>query len=110
MAALFTMLLASQQADAQSCGYGRGYYGGRVGGYTSYYGSAVRGGYYGGGRNYGMTFTTRRPVSRYPRHTYHDTSHYDYYPSRIVPHGDHLDYIPGHYRYHQTGHIHHNHR
>lgn len=37
---------------------------------------------------------------------YHDTSHYDYHPPTVVPHGNHYHVIPGHYDYHQTGHYH----
>ena len=36
--------------------------------------------------------------------TWHDTSHFDYHGPSLVPHGDHLDYTPGHYDLHRTGH------
>jgi hypothetical protein len=35
---------------------------------------------------------------------WHDTSHFDYYPGGYVPHGNHLDYVPGHSAYHRDGH------
>ncbi|HEX6987798.1 MAG TPA: hypothetical protein VF170_20625 [Planctomycetaceae bacterium] len=38
--------------------------------------------------------------------TWHDTSHYDYHPTTVVPHGNHYDVIPGHYHYHRSGHWH----
>lgn len=37
---------------------------------------------------------------------YHDTSHYDYHAPQLVPHGNHFDYVPGHYDLHRTGHWH----
>lgn len=30
--------------------------------------------------------------------------HYDYHPPRVVPHGNHYDYIPGHYHWHRGRH------
>ena len=79
-------------------GYGQGaYYGGT--GYRNYnygagYGSGY-GGHYHGGYNHGGTTV------------WHDTSHYDYVPGIVVPHGNHSHYIPGHLEYHQTGHYDH---
>ncbi|WP_437226655.1 hypothetical protein SH661x_004700 [Planctomicrobium sp. SH661] len=35
---------------------------------------------------------------------YHDTTHYDYVPDRVVPHGNHWHHVPGGYYLHQTGH------
>ena len=35
---------------------------------------------------------------------WHNTSHYDYHPATVVPHGNHLHVNPGHYDRHQTGH------
>ncbi len=32
------------------------------------------------------------------------SGHYDYHPPVVVPHGNHLDVIPGHYDWHDTGH------
>jgi len=34
---------------------------------------------------------------------FHDTSHFDYAPPVLYPHGNHYHYIPGHYDYHQKG-------
>jgi hypothetical protein len=83
-----------------SYGYGHGHTH-QFGGYTQRW-SGYGGGYgagYGGG--YGIGYEGyRAPV-------YHDTSHYDYHPTRVVPHGNHYDVIPGHYHYHRTGHWHH---
>jgi len=38
---------------------------------------------------------------------YHNTSHWDYHPTTIVPHRGHYHVIPGHYDWHNTGHWHH---
>ena len=38
--------------------------------------------------------------------TFHNTSHYDYHNPTVVPHNGHLDVLPGHYDYHQSGHFH----
>ena len=40
----------------------------------------------------------------YSQPVWHDTSHYDYHPGYYVPHGNHLDFVPGHYDFHQSGH------
>ena len=94
-------------------GYGGGY---QYAGYQ--YAGYQYGGYqYGGfqsGYGYGSGFGYGRPYHGGYGHgyggfgatsVYHDTSHYDVYPGRYVPHGNHLDYIPGHGVYHQQGHV-----
>ncbi len=48
--------------------------------------------YYGGHNVY-----HRAPV-------YHNTSHYDYHGPSLQRHGYHLDYVPGHYDAHRSGH------
>ncbi|MEJ7591324.1 MAG: hypothetical protein WKF77_07230 [Planctomycetaceae bacterium] len=71
-----------------SVGYGN--YGGypRHSGYSGYNGYSGYGGHHGfGGHS-----------------TWHDTSHLDYHSPSLVPHGNHLDYVPGHYDVHRTGH------
>jgi hypothetical protein len=73
-------------------GYNRGYssYGlGYNRGYSSY---GLGGGYYGG--------------SLY-RGSYYNRGHYDYHPTTVVPHGNHLHVIPGHYDYHYGSHGYH---
>ncbi len=35
---------------------------------------------------------------------WHDTSHYDYHPTTVVPHGNHYHVQPGHYDLHRSGH------
>jgi len=45
--------------------------------------------------------------SNWNRSYYHDTSHYDYVPPQVIPHGNHIHYQPGGYYWHQTGHVHH---
>ncbi len=84
----------------------RGGYGGGIGngyGYAPQYGGShhsYHSGHHGnvGGSGFGYN-------SGYGR--YHNTSHWDYHPTQVVPHGNHLDVIPGHYDYHRTGHFHH---
>lgn len=74
-------------------GYGTGY-GGIYGGYVQpYYGHIHHGvnpytATWGGGHLH-----------------WHDTSHYDYVPSRIIPHGNHYHVQPGGYIWHQQGHF-----
>jgi len=104
---------SAEQASAQRCGtfYGGSYrpayynahrYSGNVGRY--YRGNGVR-------VNVGRVSLSFGNTGYYrPRHTWHNTSHWDYHPTRHVWHGNHYDVIPGHYRYHRTGHWHHNHR
>jgi len=77
--------------------YGHGHhYGHRNYGYNrGYQRGYFSGGYYGSPRS-----------SHFGRSYYHDTSHYDYHPGTYVPHGNHLHYVPGHYDYHRTGHLH----
>ena len=98
---------APDTADAQvrfSIGIGNGGYGnyGGFGGYRGYgfnnYGG-YRGGY-GGYSHYG-----HGGYGNYGR-AWHDTSHYDYHPTTVVPHGNHYDVVPGHYHWHNTGHWH----
>ena len=67
-----------------------GYYGGRS--------------YYGGSRYYDRGFNNSNYYGR--GNGWHDTSHYDYHPTTVVPHGDHYHVQPGHYDYHQSGHWH----
>lgn len=74
-------------------GYGGG--GGYYGGYG--YGSGFRGGY-GTGYGYGSSWN-RGGI-------YHDTSHWDYHPTEVIPHRNHYHVVPGHYHLHNTGHYH----
>jgi hypothetical protein len=45
-----------------------------------------------------------RPSYQRGHYDYHDTSHFDYIPSRVVRHGNHYDYQPARYQFHRTGH------
>lgn len=96
------LVLGVQGVASAQHGYGGGghdsYHGG-YGGSGSYHG----GSYHGGGHvpSYGGGYY---PQSVAP--TYHNTSHYDYHPTQIVPRGNHTHYVPGHYDLHQTGHWH----
>jgi hypothetical protein len=72
-----------------------------------HYGGHIHGGYGHGGHIHGGRFGLYPRVGLYPRSgLWHDTSHWDYHPAQIVPHGNHFHYVPGHYDYHQTGHWH----
>ena len=71
----------------QSRNYGYSGYNSGFGGYNRGFGN-VRYPSYGGG------------VHR----TWHDTTHLDYHGPSLVPHRGHLDYVPGHYDVHRTGH------
>ncbi len=82
-AVVAVLAIFAGSAQAQ-CGYGYGGYG--YGGYS----------YGAGAYNYGF-------VGR-PHYHWHDTSHWDYHPTRIVPHGNHFHVQPGHFHYHNTGH------
>lgn len=98
-------LFALSSGEAKAGHYGcNSYRGGYSYSAPSYYRSSPS--YYG---NYN-SYYSGRSYSNYPSYRgsyYHDTSHYDYHPTTVVPHGNHLHVIPGHYDYHQTGHWHH---
>lgn len=75
-----------------------------------YYGYS-HGGYSGGYRSnhahssYGHYSSGYRGYSRsYGGSGYHNTSHLDYHPSTVRSHYGHLDYSPGHYDSHRSGH------
>jgi hypothetical protein len=80
-------------------GSGYGCYGDSYYPYNTYYGRGygTRYGWYG---NY---------YPRLGRHTWHDTSHYDYHPGEFVRHYDHYHYEPGHWDFHEDGHWDHHH-
>ncbi|MFT5304165.1 MAG: hypothetical protein ACI87E_004208 [Mariniblastus sp.] len=108
MAAVAALFVMSQDASAQSCGYGGGY--GGIG-ISAGYGNGIsvginrisfNQGNYGYSRNIG--YSTYRPTFR--QSSYHNTGHYDYHPGSYVRHGNHYDYQRGHYDYHNTGHWH----
>lgn len=107
------LALSSGSAFAQHCRQGGGYGGG---------------GYYNGGSfgvqvystpryNYAPRYASSSYQNYQPSYQqnyghsnhsyYHDTSHYDYHGPSLQRHGNHYDYVPGHYDYHQTGHYHH---
>jgi hypothetical protein len=69
--------------------------------------------YYGGyGRYYGnRTHSAHRyyPSTR-RAHVWHDTSHLDWHPAEVRLHHGHVDVSPGHYDWHQEGHVDHLHR
>ncbi len=72
---------------------------------------------YGNYRNYRSSYySTRNPVSLYggygrtyyprQRSSYHDTSHLHYQRPSYRWHNDHIDYVPGRFSVHRTGHFH----
>lgn len=93
-----------------SSGYGGGF--GYGGGYSSPRLSVSVGyGNYGGYPSQSVRHSGYNGYSGYGGHhrvgghrTWHDTSHLDYHGPSLVPHGNHLDYVPGHYDVHRTGH------
>jgi len=113
-AVLALNVVGSSEASAQhyACGSGYGYGGGysspglsvsigygnvgygNVGGYSSYGTGYNQFQGYGGGPVYGGR-TSR---------VWHNTSHLDYHGPSAVPHRGHLDYVPGHYDQHRSGH------
>ena len=95
VAVVFGLGLLASANSASADPYGYGSYGNY--GYAGY-----RPGY-GYGYGYQNNYNTYQPSYGA---TWHDTSHWDYHPSHIVPHRNHFHYVPGHYDYHQTGHWH----
>jgi hypothetical protein len=62
-------------------------------------------GYHRGYRSYGYAPSYHHGGwGAYYHSGFRSRGHYDYYPPRVIPHGDHYDVIPGHYRYHRGGH------
>ena len=121
----------SSDASAQHYGCNSGFGGGYSSGYGVGYGSGFGGGYssprlsvsvgygnYGGypSQVFGNTgfnsgFSGYNGYSGYGGNqgfggssTWHDTSHLDYHAPSAVRHRGHIDYIPGHYDVHRTGH------
>ncbi len=93
IAFLMTSVGDPQQADAGGFSLHIGGYGGGYGGgYRSY--RSYRPQYYG--RAY------RAPVYNY--HRSYSAPHLDYHGPSLVPHGNHLDYVPGHYDVHYGSH------
>lgn len=92
--ALFVMTTGDARADHWGCNSRYGY---NYAPQSRYYSAPSYGynnfnrSYYGGHGNLGGSH-------------WHDTSHWDYHPTQIVPHGNHYHVQPGHYDYHQTGH------
>ena len=121
-AVLALSFVGASNASAQHYGCnsgfgGRSYHGGysspglsvsigyrNVGAYPTqnyeYSGYNSRFGGYNQSVGYGGFLSQRGSVHR----TWHDTSHLDYHAPSLVPHRGHLDYVPGHYHLHRTGH------
>lgn len=92
--------LSASDASAQCSRSGfSGGYGGFSNSYSSYRPSYSNRGSYGLG-NYSYGRSVNRPY-------YHDTTHIHRTPSRLVPHRNHYDLIPGRNIVHRTGHWHH---
>ena len=84
----------------------------RAGGIHVDVGHPHRGGFHRGhARSFG--YNTYYPSNRGwgwgSAHSWHDTSHWDYHPPQLVPHGNHFHVQPGHYDWHQDGHWDHHH-
>ena len=89
VAALLLVGLDTSSAEARGC---RSY---------SHYGGH---GVHYGGRGLHIGFFGPRAFGGFP--VWHDTTHLHWHPSHFRRHGDHYDYIPGHYDVHRTGHWH----
>ncbi|SFI19773.1 hypothetical protein [Planctomicrobium piriforme] len=89
-------LLTAAVAGLMWAGAGQAQAGGHNHGYGYGYGNSWNNTYWGGGSNWGY--------QRRGHYDFHNTSHYDYVPGGVVPHGNHLHYVPGTYQWHQTGH------
>ncbi len=65
-------------------------------------------GYGSGGLNYNRDVYRSTGNGDYyrtaPSPTYHNTTHFDYHPTEVVRHRNHLDVQRGHYDLHRTGH------
>jgi len=90
-------------ADANMAEAAHGYYGVRNYGVHL----AGRNFHFDIGRPHG--YSTHRPYQsnrfhRSPHLRWHDTTHLDWHPGEYAPHGNHYDYIPGHYDVHHSGH------
>lgn len=101
------MLLISDTSEAKSQGFSL-----QVGrfGVSNFGGYSNRGfGGYNSNRSYRSNYHYGTPVYRSNyRSSYRSyrpvTPHYDYHAPTVVPHGNHLDYVPGHYDLHYGGH------
>jgi hypothetical protein len=99
------LITGGAEADAGGFGISIGNYGYR--GYSGH--GAYRPNY---GRSYRPSYNYSRVYQgRYGGYGGHGggghhprVPHYDYHAPTLVPHGNHLDYIPGHYDYHRGGH------
>jgi hypothetical protein len=102
-AAAAALFLTADTASAQ-CGYGGGggYYGGGYGGsglsigYSSY---APRTSFNVGYNSYAPRYNSYVPQ----RTAYRSAGHYDYHPTEVYRHGNHLHVQPSHYDYHRGG-------
>ena len=95
---VLTLSLGTGSAQAQ--GYGGGYrsgYGYGSGGHSGHRHHHHH--HNGSGWGYGG-------YGGYAQPRWHDTSHFDYHPTTIVPHRNHVHVVPGHYDYHRSGHWH----
>ena len=67
---------------------------------------------YGHTHNHGYRYGTGYRSGNYGyygspwRQGYHNTGHYDYHPTTVVPHRNHYHVVPGHYHWHNTSHWH----
>jgi hypothetical protein len=93
VAALLTFALGGE-AEAGHGGWGRGH-----GCYTTPVFPTHPSPHFGHGGH-----SSHYPGFGWQRPTWHDTSHFDYHPPQLVPHGNHFDYQPGHFDFHRTGH------
>ncbi|TWT97217.1 hypothetical protein [Neorhodopirellula pilleata] len=115
LAALFTFVMGSEAKAQHGSHFGShqsSHFGGHHGGSHSGFHS---GGHHGSGHiiqpsRYVPTYPSYPSYPTYPspniHRGYHNTTHLDYHAPSLVPHNGHLDYRPGHYDVHQSGHWH----
>jgi hypothetical protein len=115
--------LAAVASTASAQGFGGGHHGGhhgaqhgrvhRGGHRGDYgYGGYIRGGYRPGVNLYSSGYRgfsvgvggLNLNFGGYPQ--WHDTSHLHYHPGSFQRHGNHYDFVPGHYDLHRSGHYH----
>ena len=102
LAAAMLVFGDTPKADAQGFSLQIGRFGVSNYGHSSYRN-------YGGYRSYRPSYHVGTPIysSRYRSgyRAYNSVQpHYDYHAPSLVPHGNHLDYVPGHYDLHYGSH------
>lgn len=105
------LMVGASEANAQGISFymgGGSPYGSSYGlGYSSGYSGGLYAPSYGsyGGYGYGGSYLNNYRGPRNSGYIWHDTTHYDYVPTQVIPHGNHYHVQPGGYYLHQSGHV-----